>query len=191
MNGTCQVCSLGCKAHCGATQCWPAILDIREALSLSSPCARPAFVGTAFTTLRLLDYPLQEAPEGCEGLITPCCLQSAFSIHQLWVPLHPQLRVSYVFSLISNLEDVQTVILADIDGELTMCRAVFPESLFYVLTHLVLTAVPRGRHCHFQVGDCGWSGVTELEGREDRTSWRTVAPEQVPSLSLARPPIYQ
>lgn len=145
----------------------------------------------AFTTLRLLDYPLQEAPEGCEGLITPCCLQSAFNIHQLWVPLHPQLRVSYVFSLISNLEDVQTVILADIDGELTVCRAVFPESLFYVLTHLVLTAVPRGRHCHFQVGDCGWSGVTELEGREDRTSWRTVAPEQVPSPSLARPPIYQ
>lgn len=45
-----------------ATQCWSAVLETRKARYLLSPCIHPAFVGEAFTTLRFLDYLLQEAP---------------------------------------------------------------------------------------------------------------------------------
>lgn len=131
----------------GRLSAGPAILDIQEALSLLSPCARPAFVGEAFTALRFLDYPPQEAPESCEGLIISCCLQNAFSIHQIWVHSIP----SWEWVMCSLLFQI-----------LKMSRQsyqqTFAEPLFCVLTHLVLTAVLRGGRCHFQVGDGGSSG---------------------------------
>lgn len=61
----------------------------------------------------------------------PFRLRVAFRIHQIKVVHHPYLRVGGSFSFVSNPEDFQIIILADIHGELTLCSAVFLDSLCF------------------------------------------------------------
>lgn len=102
-------------------------------LIIFCPLVHPAFVGEAFTTLRLLDHPLQEAPRELLGALLPWLAavglfsRSPQAQSSLWNSSNTGYTPSpseseLFFSFVSNLENFHIIILANIMESLLYVR---------------------------------------------------------------------